>query len=213
MLSRPDVFWRSSVPSPLVAGWVEDSSPCSDELPLSKREVLALVLMAYAAGGVPPTWSAGFDPEAGEPNDGFVSDGTVRLHVESKLVPQFSTDVLRDILATYEKYERLGGAYGSGRVLFILTNAGDGRMVKISSLRDQIADASPFDAVVHGGAVSTKEDGAVVVFHLFQAFPALTLEGREPGAGLTQIDFDLRTGLASVPHAGIPVASLVARNE
>jgi hypothetical protein len=88
-------------------------------------------------------------------------------------------------------------------VLFILTNAGDGRLVKISPLREQIADASPFDAVIHGGAVSTREGGAVVVFHLFQAFPALSDERNVRGPGLTQVDFDLRIGVASVPHAGL----------
>jgi hypothetical protein len=49
MLLRPDEFWRLNVPSPLAAGWVEANSPCNEELSLSKREVLALVLMAYAA--------------------------------------------------------------------------------------------------------------------------------------------------------------------
>ena len=134
-----------------------------------------------------------------------MSNGTARLDIESKLVPQFSSDVLGDILATYRKYERYRHPYGSGRVLFILTNAGDGGMVKISTLRDEIASASPFDAVIHGGAVSVKDGGGVVVFHLFQAFPALGGERDDRGPRLTQVDFDLRTGRATVPHAGIPI--------
>jgi hypothetical protein len=152
-----------------------------------------------ARGGSEGAWSVGYDPSSGEPNDGYVSAGDSQLFVESKLVPQFWQAVLEDILQTYRKYERWGEGYGHQRVLVILTNAGDGRTIKISALRDQIKDSSPFDRVLHAGAVSTKEGGAIVIFHIFQAYPTI----EEKSSALAQVELDLRRGVATVPYQSI----------
>ena len=167
------------------------------DLPISKRELLGLVLARICRG---PGWKVGYDPHQGQPNDGYITDETERLLVESKLIPQYSDDVLASILATYEKVSAYSDSYGAQRVLFLLANAGDGTMVKISDLHDAIGDTSPFDRVIQAGAVSIKDDGTVVV-HLYQPYPTATDENT--GSGLTQVDFNLRTGDASVLHRGI----------
>ncbi len=73
-------------------------------------------------------------------------------------------------------------------------------MVKISDLHDAIGDTSPFDRVIQAGAVSIKDDGAVVL-HLYQPYPTSTEENT--GSGLTQVNFNLHTGDAAVLHRGI----------
>ena len=155
------------------AGWVEDGSAISEEVPLSKRELLGLIALAVALAEHAPdrTWAVGFDPQHGEPNDGYVTDGDRSFRLEHKVVAQYSADdVLSEIIETYKKYAARGRAYGSNRVLLIHANQGDGRAVKVSALSDYI-DTQPlvFDAVFLLGAVAQYPNR--IVFHLFHMQP------------------------------------------
>ncbi len=176
--------------------WVEDSKDISPEIPLSKRELLGLILLAhvrnYENNGA--QWYVGYEAEASEPNDGFISDGSTKLQVEHKVVPQMSPmSPLDGILATYDKYSKKGAAYGENRVLLIHVNKSDKGLIKISTLRDQIQERGgcPFEGVFLIGCVRA---GANPIFHLTEHFPE---------QGLAQVDLSEATGEATVPYCKI----------
>lgn len=197
--SAPDDAWRDHIlPATNSQTWIEDSSDISDDLGLSKRELFALVNLAYIQG---EDWFVGYDENDGEPNDGFVSDGNSKINVECKLIPQMSQEeVLGAILATYEKYRRKGSSYGQNRTLIIHANKGTKGMIKISDLRDAIEENCPFDRVLFLSCVSLKE--TVAVMHITQHFPKLG-PSDQAGHGIAQVDLNLATGDADVPHVGL----------
>lgn len=196
--SEPAAAWRDHIlPATKSQTWVEDSSDISADLKLSKRELFALINLAHMQG---EDWFVGYDENDGEPNDGFISDGAQKISVECKLIPQLSQDeVLEAILATYEKYRLKGASYGQNRTLIIHANKGTRGAIKISELRDAIAENCPFDRVLFLSCCTIKS--SVAVMHLTQHFPKIT-SATIPGAGMSQVDFDLATGEAVVPHVG-----------
>ena len=197
----PAEFWTTHVPQPLEPDWIEDSREASSGLPLSKREILALVLLAYARGGAKDPWLVGFDASTPDPNDGYITSDESRMDVvvESKLVTHLVTepkDVVQSILDTYSRFVERGAGYGGDRSLVIHANAGNGRLRRLSDLADHIGDDSPFDRIIHMGAI--RPDGSI--WHLYEAFPGGS-DG--PGANMAEVHFDLRTGTGKVTHCGI----------
>ena len=109
-------------------------------------------------------------------------------------------EALSAIKGTYSKYVAKGGAqYGKNRTLIIHPNKGasHGGMIKISELRDLIANESPFDRVLTMSVVAQYDDR--FVWHLVQHYPNDT-----SGKGsITQIDLYWQTGIGSVLSEGI----------
>ena len=196
--STPEVAWRDHImASYSTPKWMEDSSDISDEIPLSKRELFGLIVLAHIRKHQfqNQDWFVGYNADDGEPNDGYVSDGNTKARVEHKLVPQMvDQPALEAILSTYAKYARLGDAYGNSRVLIIFANKATQGLIKVSSLRDEIQDDCPFDQVLLMYAVSTEEQGATVILHITEQYPKLSI---------AQVDFDITTGSATVPHCQI----------
>ncbi len=179
-------------------GWIEDSKDISKEFPMSKRELLGLIIMARIAQELSEsdTWYVSYDPTASEPNDGFISDGTNRIDIEHKLVPQMTLeDALSAILSTYDKYAAKGSGYGNNRTLIIHANKETQGMIRISDLRKRIAESScPFDSVIFIGAVSYKEDINTIVFHATEHYPK---------KGIAQVDLNIVDGSSTVPHSAL----------
>lgn len=177
--------------------WIEDSKDISKEFPLSKRELFGLIILAHLQNHLNGnrTWFVGYDPDASEPNDGFVSDGVNRINIEHKLIPQMSKeDPLSAILSTYTKYANKGNAYGGNRTLIIFPNQTTEGLIKISDLRDKIKNESPFDRVFLIHAVTVKENNTIAVMHITEHYP---------GKGIAQVDFNMTNGEALIPHYGI----------
>lgn len=177
--------------------WIEDSRDISTEVPLSNRELFALIILAYARSGTnsEKVWNVGFDSNASEPNDGFIHDGNQRIDVESKLVAQMERkDVLDAILSTYQKYKKRGKAYGKNRSLVIFGNKPTRGLIKVSSLHDLIEEDCPFDQVLLMHACTIKVKEAQAIMHITQHYPAMEL---------TQVDFNIVDGTASVPSSRI----------
>jgi len=175
-------------------GWMEDSKDISKDMPMSKRELFGLILLAHIRNHLSKSkdWIVGYDSNASEPNDGLVSNGTERIDIEHKLIHQMTNQAALDaILSTYEKYSQKGEAYGSGRELIIFANKATKGVVKISSLRDQIKNECPFDRVLLIHAVAMRENNTVAIIHVTEHYP---------GKGIAQVDLNLLSGKASVPH-------------
>ena len=177
--------------SELRDGWVEDSTQVASDMPLSKREILGLVLTAYAAG---PEWTVGYDPSFGEPNDGYLADDDFTVVLESKLVPRFVEPdaAIRTAIDTYEQNASSGQSYGEGRVLLLSANAGDGRARRVSALADEIEGNSPFEKVLFVAAVA--RDGPHVVFHVVEQYPTQSM---------TQVDFNFAAGIGVRRSGGV----------
>jgi len=188
---------------PFVASpkWVEDSKDISKQIKLNKRELFGLIVLALAYGD---DWLVGYDEADSEPNDGYITDGETKIHIEHKVIAQMDKrEVLNAILETYEKYAARGEGYGENRVLIIHPNkAPEHGLIKISSLKDLIKGESPFDKVYTIAPCTFKGEGnQIAVMHVIEHFPR---EGKyETGKWLTQVDLNLSTGLADVPHKGI----------
>jgi hypothetical protein len=177
---------------------MEDSSDISTDLPLSKRELFGLILLANLRNHQYQTedWGVGYDPSDSEPNDGFVSNGQSKQHVEHKLIPQMTKEqALEAILSTYDRFASKGEAYGGDRTLVVFANKATRGMIRLSSLRDEIGSECPFDEVLLMHVAAWREPGKVAVFHITQHYP---------GLGLAEIVFDLTTGRAEVTHSRIP---------
>ncbi len=177
--------------------WLENSHDISPDIPLSNRELFALIILAYARNGdgTNQTWNVGYDAAMSQPNDGLITDGNERIHIESKLVAQMDKrEVLDAILGTYAKYQARGSAYGNNRSLVIYGNKATRGLIKVSSLHDEIAVDCPFDRVFLVHAVVNKMAEGKVVMHITQHFPSMEL---------TQVDFNIIDGSASVPYANI----------
>ena len=110
----PEEAWRkyllAAAKSPR---WMEDSKDISDELPVSKRELFGLIILAHIQNHLSKSndWYVGYDSNASEPNDGLVSNGVDRIDIEHKLVTQMTNQAaLEAILSTYEKYAHKGAS-------------------------------------------------------------------------------------------------------
>lgn len=201
--TTPEDAWTTHMLPVLgTPGWVEDSSGISDEIGLSKRELLGLILIAHALRKQSGTaWLVGYDPADGDQNDGHVTDGEKKRMVEHKIVAQMdSREVLEAIKSTYTKYANKGGAqYGKDRILIIQPNknTSHGGLVEISELRELIANESPFDQVLTTGVTAQYDDR--FVWHLVQHYP----ENPQGMSGMTQIDLYWKTGKGCVLSEGI----------
>ncbi len=201
--AKPEDAWVEHIlPVLTTAGWIENSRDISADLKLSRRELLGIILVAHAMRKQFNTpWLVGYDPADGDQNDGHVTDGTDKVIVEHKVVAQMDPrEVLSAIKGTYTKYVDKGGAeYGKNRTLIIHPNksTSHGGMIKISELRDQINNQSPFDRVITMGAVAQYSDR--IVWHLVQHYPDDQL-----GKGsITQIDLYYQSGKGEVLSEGI----------
>jgi hypothetical protein len=195
--SKPNNAWKNHLlEASKKPGWIEKSRSISEELPLSMRELFALIILAHLHNGETNSnsWRVAYDPISPEPNDGLICSGKARINIEHKLVPQMADDdVLKVILDTYEEYAKLGEAYGSGRTLIVFGNKQTQGLIKVSSLRDHINGESPFDRVLIMHAVAP-ENNNIIPMHITEQYP---------GFGIAQVDFNLLTGEANVPHNGI----------
>ena len=206
-LSKPENAWRKFIieRDELRPGWIEDSLPISPEINLSKRELFALIIMAYAFTEDNQQWRVGFNSDDEEPNDGYVAKGKSKIRVEHKIVAQMEkTEVLEAILTTYKKNAAKGANYGKDRILVIHPNKSSdhGGLIKISDLRNEIGNESPFDKVFTLSIVATEgEDNRIGIIHLIQHYPPLPRKPTD-SAQIIQIDFDFLTGLATIPYAG-----------
>ncbi len=198
-LSRPEVAWVKHVlpEASSNAKWVNDSTPVSKEINLSKREIFGLVILAHLYSGQGKAWNVGYDPNQGEPNDGFITDGETTICVEhTVVVEEAKQEVLEAILAVYRDKAAQGKDYGKDCVLMIQANkeSDHGGMIRISDLAVEIGKVCNFDRVLTLGMVSQKKQTGVM--HVIQHYP-------EKGKGIGQVDFDFPTGAAEVPHCGI----------
>jgi len=173
-----DEAWREHIRPDAITSdrWMDDSKKISSEIGLSKRELFGLVLLANARGcqsGSGP-WQVGYDPASGEPNDGFVTDGSTKTFAEHKIVSQRSEkEALEALLATYEKYAGRGRAYGSQRVLIVHTNKDtNGQPVEISRLSEEIQErgACPFDGVISIACID-RPSSRNGIFWMLEHFP------------------------------------------
>ncbi|MFW5432545.1 MAG: hypothetical protein ACKE5M_03450 [Methylophilaceae bacterium] len=194
---QPDVAWQKYIlGSAHLAGWMEDSKPISSELLVSKRELFSLIILAHIKNHIDNNnnWIVGYDTNASEPNDGFVSDGNLKIDVEHKIIPQMNKqDPLDAILSTYGKYASKGVAYGGDRTLIIHANIQTKGLIKISSLKDKISGACPFDRVLLMSAVAAHKNN-IIPIHITEHYPSF---------GIAQVDFNLLSGEATIPHYGI----------
>jgi len=192
-----DEAWKEYIlPHTKNPRWLEESKAISEAVPVSKRELLGLILLAHIQNHVHSNknWIVGYDEIAPEPNDGFITNANLRIDVEHKIVPQMSTDdPLEGILSTYEKYSNKGEAYGGNRTLIIHANKASQGMIKVSSLKDKIDGDSPFERVLLMNAVTGIKNG-IFSIHVTEHYPNF---------GIAQVDLNVRTGTAIVPHYGI----------
>jgi len=193
----PENAWKQYIlPFAHIATWMEESKPISNDMPLSKRELYGLIMLAHINNYLNGNDRSlvGYDENSPEPNDGFITDSDSRINVEHKIIPQISKqDPLEAILSTYEKYANKGGSYGNKRTLIIHPNVTTQGMIKISDLRDKISGESPFDRVLLMHAVTKGKDN-IIPIHVTEHYP---------GFGIAQVDFNVLTGLATVPHYSI----------
>jgi len=190
--------------------WLEDSKHISSEIELNKRELFALIVLAHLYSQNPNSqkkiWKVGYDDSDVEPNDGYIVNNSSKVRFEHKIVPQFSEDeVLNAILSTYQDQAIKGSGYGSNRILIIQPNKAPkhGGMIKISKLTDEIGTDCPFEKVFTLGVVSF--DKGIAKIHLIQHFPPRNKGDYFPGKGIAQVDFNLITGGAVIPHCGIDI--------
>ncbi|MDA3843127.1 MAG: hypothetical protein PF588_02000 [Candidatus Kapabacteria bacterium] len=178
--------------------WMEDSKQISEELPISKRELFGLLVLARIANKLSKSedWYVGYDPTASEPNDGFISDATNRIDIEHKLVPQMTPqDVLCAIISTYEKYAAKGDGYGNNRTLIIYANKASKGQARISDLGEKIKESScPFDSVILVAAASIKQDINTVVIHATEHYPK---------KGMAQVDLNMTDGSSTVSFSDL----------
>ena len=178
--------------------WVEDSKDISKGIGLSKRELFALIILAHLYNRDGGNWVVGYSASDEEPNDEYITNGVSKVRIEHKVIAQMeSKEVLAAILSIYEKNANKGPAYGKDRVLVIQPNkpSDHGGLIKISDLRNEIGDQCSFEQVLTLSMVSKSGEGERTgVMHIIQHYP---------GKGIAQVDFDLPTGNATVPHYGL----------
>lgn len=213
--SSPEDAWQEYVLSEASnnSRWINDSKPVSQEIGLSKRELFALIVLAQLHNGYTGPgggWRVGYDPDQGEPNDGYITNGALTIRFEHKvIVEEAKEEVLDEILSTYGKHAKLGPNYGKDRVLVIQPNKAPahGGLIKISDLTNHISDlaqqigvACNFDRVLTLVQVAlTGDKNRTSVMHLIQHHPP----SQSDRAPIAQVDFDFPTGAAIVRHCAI----------
>lgn len=184
--------WRKYIRTDAAdARWINDGSTISSEIPLRKRELFGLIVLAYLYGR---QWRVGYDPNQPEPNDGLILTGKTKICFEHKvIVEEASREVLDEILETYRKQAQKGPDYGKGRTLVIQPNKSPkhGGMVKISDLMHEIGDSCHFDRVFTLGQV--KRDGDIGIIHAIQHFPRIK-------SGIAEVEFNYVSGRGYVTH-------------
>lgn len=191
-LSPEDAWRKHLLKAAKSPGWIEDSKPISDKLPINKRELFGLIILAHIQNHLCKSkdWYVGYDSSASEPNDGLVSNDKERIDIEHKLVPQFTDQkAVEAILSTYAKYAIKGPCYGRNRTLIIFPNVETKHLVRISSLRDQIKNDCPFDRVLLMHS-ATKENNTTIIIHVSEHYPDF---------GLAEVNLNRIDGEASVP--------------
>jgi len=206
-LAKPENAWITHIKADAATNpaWIEDSSPISKDLPICKRELFGLIILAHACSNTNGAWRVGFDLNDEEPNDGFISKGKSRLRIEHKVVAQMQKEeVLKAILSVYQSSAEKGSDYGKDRILVIQPNKppSHGGLIKISDLTREIGDHSPFDKVITIGLVSSKN--GVGIFHLIQHYPPMQNKS-VTGSGITQVDFNFASGEANIAHEGFSI--------
>lgn len=152
---------------------MDDSRDISNVLQINNRELLALIVLAHYQNHIYKTnrWRIGYDPNASEPNDGLITNGKNRIDIEHKYTTHWNKeDSLDAILKTYDKNAAKGEAYGKGRTLIIHANKASPHLIKISTLRDQIQNKSPFDRVLLLSFVSY--NFPFIMIHMTEHFPS-----------------------------------------
>ena len=202
--SAPDLAWRNHIlPHTANARWVENSKDISKEIKLKRRELFALIILAHLYNKDSGNWLVGCNASDGEPNDGYITNGDSKVRIEHKVIAQMEPkEVLKAILSTYQKNAAKGAAYGKDRVLVIQPNkpSDHGGLIRISDLTQKIGDQCPFEKVVTLSMVAKKgEGGRIGVMHIIQHYPPKAGKHRA-GTGIAQVNFDLLTGKATIPH-------------
>lgn len=202
--SDPTVAWRSYIAPHNGEAWVEDGSPISDEVILSKRELFGLIVMAHLHSKNGGEWLVGYDPTVPEPNDGFITDGKICLVFEHKLVPVMEPDdVLEAIKERYARNAAHGSAYGASRSLIIQANKATVGAIRISDLRTLIEEAEcPFDAVFSLAAVAMRSNDTAAL-HVIQHYPPIPKSEPRRPRGISQVNLNIVSGDAEVELAGI----------
>lgn len=93
--SKPNNAWLKHLfEASKAPTWMENSKNISKKLPLSQRELFALIIFSHMQNGAANvnTWRIGYDADSPEPNDGLIISGKSRINVEHKLVPQMAND-------------------------------------------------------------------------------------------------------------------------
>lgn len=175
---KPKEAWLTYLKYPSEKpNWMEDSHDISDEMKLSKRELFGLLILSAIANHLSKEedWSIGYDKSSSEPNDGFISNGNIRLDIEHKLASDWlDGESLEGILSTYEKYSIKGSPYGSNRTLIIYPNKPTRGLIKMSELKKKIAEnPCPFDNVLLINASSVKRETNEVVIHATEYYPSI----------------------------------------
>jgi len=199
--AKPARAWcKHILPHAHDAGWINDGSPITADIPLVKRELFGLIILAQIHNKDGERWRVGFDPDQhDQQNDGLVTDGKRFIRIEHKVVVEHhARDVLTEILATYEKYsaENKGASYGHDRTMIIHINkeSEHGGMIRIYDVMHSISETWSFDQVLTLGQVSRKGD--IGIWHVIQHFP-------KTNGGIAQIDFHYPTGKGNCPHCAI----------
>ncbi|MES9962203.1 MAG: hypothetical protein ABW116_01565 [Candidatus Sedimenticola sp. 20ELBAFRAG] len=175
-------------------GWFQDSRELAPELPVSARELLGMILLAYRNNHLDRSrsWTVGYDPDASEPNDGFVSNDQQRIDLEHKLIAyQDERDIIEGIIGTYDRYAANGLAYGQHRTLIIHANKQSPHLERISDLHQHIREGCPFDRVLLISLIAEIENDDICHFQISEHFPELHNR---------QVDLSLRTGEGINPY-------------
>lgn len=172
--------------------WMEDSKKVSEDLPLSKRELFGLILLAILRGDEGSNWVVGYDDEV-EPNDGFIAYRDQKLFIEHTIVPQIAKgDPVDSIIDAFMKKNSQGFVYGSDRILIVHSNQNSYGAVPVSDLKDVIDEfGTVFDKVFLICCVDFKAREAVAVMQIYQC-------DSSKSNGVSQVDFELRTGSGTV---------------
>jgi len=194
---KPEEAWCKYLRVPSKKpGWLEDSNKISDELPLSKRELFCLILLSHVRSSEGRDWLIGYDENDPEPNDGYITDGNIKLNIESKIAAQFAKpDTVQEMINIYKVVEWKGQGYGYGRILTIYLNReSDDINAEISVLTEKIAEGDcPFDMVIDMGALT--ELPTEYTIHIHQHFPIF--ERNELESGFAAVILNRETGQAN----------------
>ncbi len=199
----PEQAWKDYIlPHIHKENWINEGADISQDIKLSKRELLGLIILAHTINEGSGEWLVGYDPADGEQNDGHITNGDKKHIIEHKIIVERDTrEVLEAIKKTYTKFDY--EQYGKDRTMLIHADkaAEHGGMVRISELKELIANESPFDRVFLV-SVPTPHDNEKIIFHLSQHFPV------SETSGLSELYLYFKTGKGEVSHQDIDWESM-----